>query len=252
MKKIFLIGTLALGVLLPLTLSQSGCKGGYPPLTVMVVTATPTLPPNVISNFETGGVSINSSLLNINGNAGSFTVNTYGGSPPNTITNPFIFAGAGNGGSYGISINCSLSGTGAYEADQLVCNFIKSGIPNPYYDATPFSGIQFDINILPGDTNTQRVIQVGIDVTTPNSAPGGTCASGCYNHYQANLGGPTGGWVTKTYNWSQLVYPGYGTNYGPDVSTHLTKFIFLQWSESANGAVVTTQTNFRIDNVSFY
>jgi hypothetical protein len=42
MKKLFLIGTLALGTLLPMMASQIGCKGGYPPLTVMVVTATPT------------------------------------------------------------------------------------------------------------------------------------------------------------------------------------------------------------------
>jgi hypothetical protein len=243
---------MALGSTLPVLWMQQGCQGTYPLPSVMVVTPTPTLAPNVVTDFETGGTGINPYLLGVNGYPGSFVANTYGGSPPNSINNPFVLGGPGNGSQYGIHIACSLSGTGAYEADQLVCNLIKAGAPSPYFDATSFSGVQFDINIMPSDTNPQRVFQVGTDVTTPNSAPGGTCPSGCYNHYQANLGAPTGGWVTRSYAWTALVYPGYGTNNGPNVSTHLTKFIFLQWSESANGAVVTTSTDFWIDNVQFY
>ena len=233
---------------------SQGCVGGVPPITAFVVTATPTLPVDYISNFETGTVAINPTLRNVNGFPGSFTVNTYGGGAfPNTVNNPFVLSNPGNGSNYAIHILCQLSSTGAYEADQLVCT-LTSGAPSYYYDASSFTGIQFDLNILPDDTSTHRVFQIGTDVTTPASATGGTCSpvANCYNHYQATLpSGSTGGWVTKTYNWNQITYPGYGNNNGPDISTHLNKILFLQVSIDNQASVTISKTDIWIDNVKF-
>lgn len=249
MKKMKLIGwsSLMAAVLASTLWMQQGCVGNFAPLALMVVTSTPTLSPSVISNFESGTTAVNPTLRNTGGYPGNFTVNTYGGSPPNSINNPFVLM-PGNASNYAIHVFASLSGTGAYEADQISCN-LTSGAPTPYYDATGFTGVQFDINIPPANTNPQKVFQVAIDLTTPTSSPGGTCLSGCYNHYTANLA-TTAGWSTVTLPWASITYPGYGTNNGP-LAGHLNKILFLMWSFSANGAVVTTYTDVYIDNVRF-
>ncbi len=255
---------------------QQGCSANYPPVTAMVATATPSLAANIISNFGAGTTMVNPTLsgtnqqaviaaggstgTNTNGNAGSVTVtknyagyfstNTYGGSPANKINSPFILPNPGDGSSFAININCPLSDPlpSAYPADDLICNLVSGGT-SPYFDATGFNGIQFELNILPDDTNTNRVFQIAIDVLTPTSTLGGTCTSGCYNYYQVVLS-PTAGWANEKYAWNSITIP-YGTNPGP-LSTHLTKLLFLQWGFSDNGAGKNTNTDFWIDNVSFY
>lgn len=252
------------------------------------VSVNPTLAGVILQTVVTGGGST-SGNLNANAGpvtvlrnyAGSFTTNTYGGgSSPNTINSPFLLPNPGDGSNYAINISCPLSDppvttvsgcvttvtpgnppttvvsgcvttvSSAYPADDLICTLISGG-PSPYFDASGFTGIQFEINILPDDTNPNRVFQVAVDVTTPSSSVGGTCTLGCYNYHQAVLPSvSTGGWVTESYTWSQITYPGFGTNTGP-LSNHLTKLLFLQWGFSDNGGMKNTHTDFWIDNVKF-
>jgi len=92
----FAVLTVALAVFL-----GQGCVENIPPLSSVMVTATPTLPPNLISNFENGSVTVNANLLN--GNKGFWQASTYGGAGAtlvsggittitsgNTLNNPFL------------------------------------------------------------------------------------------------------------------------------------------------------------------
>jgi hypothetical protein len=226
---------------------------------------------------------------NTNGNSGSvtltrnyagyFNTNTYGGSrtylatptpnpsitpaatpdatpvtvtiPANTINNPFILPNPGNGDNYALWINTPLSGTGAYEADQVNCYF-TSNPNNAYYDASSFTGIQFDMYIASNDTNNTRVLGIPIDLDTPVGTIGGTCLSDCFNPHQVTLpSSPTNSWQTVSFTWSQFQRPSFVVNPYAPFSAHLTKIINLQWSFSDNGAVTVTQTDVRIDNVKF-
>ncbi len=228
-------------------------------------------------NGNSGSVTVSRNF------AGYFSVNTYGGNvdllytptpnpsisptatpdatpvtvviPRTRLTVPSLLPNPGDGSNFAININCPLSDPppSAYPADDLICNFVSGG-PSPYFDATGFSGIQFDLNILPDDTNTNRVFQVAVDVTTTTSILGGTCTTGgCYNYHQAVLpAGSTGGWVHEKYAWSSIVYPGFGNNTGPLIDSSLSKILFLQWGFSDNGGAHNTNTDFWVDNVSFY
>ena len=243
------------GGVVPILWLQEGCQGSYPPIAVMVVTSTPTLMPDVVSNFETGGTAVNSNLTGVNGYPGSFSANTYGGSPPNTINNPFIVSNPGDGSNFALHISTSLSSTGAYEADQVFCNLKSPGASSPYFDLTPFTGIRFDFK-LGADTNpaSGRVFGIPIDITTVPSSPGGTCTSQCYNNFQVNLpAGQNTAWMPLTFTWSQFA-EAYNQLTPPQnqFSNHLTRALQLEWSFSPNAAIVTTTTtDFWVDNVQF-
>ena len=262
---------------------QQGCVGGPAPFAAMIVTSTPTLPPDYVSDFETGGVSINPNLLNVNGHAGSFTSNKYlGGNfattptpnititpgftptvtwvtivqPQNNLNSPIVvpntITNSVNGSPYALHLFASLYTTpNNYEADQLFCNFL-SGASSPYYDLTPFTAVRMDV-AFGGDTNSNRALAFPIDLTTPSSAAaGGNCTSSCYAHYQVPLpGGQNTGWMPVTYTWSQFVQT-FGS-LGTPFSSHLNKVIQLSVSLGANTASggVSTYTDFWIDNVKF-
>ncbi len=143
--------------------------------------------------------------------------------------------------------------SGKYESHQLICHF-RNSVTNPYFDATGFNGIQFDIYISSNDTNTVPVFQVGTDLTTPPSAgAGGVCvSSSCYNHYQFSLASvPKDVWTTVVLPWSMLVQS-FGTTY-PTMATHLTKILLLQFQSSNNSASASTNyTDYWVDNVQFF
>ena len=141
----------------------------------------------------------------------------------------------------------------------------------PYFDATPFTGIAFDMNIpaytvtgsgasavTTGDNNTARVLQIAIDLTEPVTAGfGGKCVgSGCFNHFQVPLQtGTTNGWMHQSYNWSSF-NPAFGSVTPAGLSNHLTKFIFLQWqfgdNQDGGGTTsIVSHTDLWVDNVRF-
>lgn len=248
----------------------------------MVVQQAPPLPSDYISNFEDNSIYVNRNLLGYpsltgaavtqlvpNGsssgsssfNPGFWSDATYGGpgAAPNVINNPFLLPNAHpdatDSSAYAVHIGYASApvtciAVGGYEADQLTCT-LENNPSNPYYDATPFTGISFYYNILPDDTASYRQFQVEtINTGAPN-----------YNHFHYMLpNGSSGGWQAVTVTWSQLVYPGFGPNSGLITTTgalgNLNHFVFLQWQWSDNaqgsaGAPVTSLADFWIDNVQF-
>ena len=238
---------------------SQGCVGGVPPIVAFVVTSTPTLPSDVISNFNSGSITVNPKLQNTNGLPGYWTVNTYGGGIyPNSINSPFLLANPGNGSNFAIHLICGLSDAGGNEADQLNC-YLKSDPTNPYFDATPFTGIQFDMRLGSADTNSSRSLSFPIDLTM-SGVPGGICTANCYNGHMVSLPtSPTNTWHTVSFNWSQFQRPSWMPvpyQYLP-FSAHLNKILFMQFSFGDGGGVGSagtpnvTQTDIWIDNVKF-
>lgn len=267
-----------------------GCASQVPPLSAVVVPnpGAAALPPDYIDNFENGSVNVNPHLTGYSSGSGAatqlvpngsssgssssfipgfWTDATYGGpaAAPNTINSPFVVANAvsdaTDSSNYAIHIGWPAApvtciAVGGYEADQLTCHVNGS---NPYYDATPFTGIAFYYNIPAADTSTYRQVQVWtINTGSPN-----------YNHFHYLLpNGSSGGWKAVTLAWNQLTYPGYGPNSGALTTTavtvsggvtyqgNLNHIVALQWQWSDNaqgsaGAPVTNLSDFWIDNVQF-
>lgn len=227
-----------------LWLSQ-GCTGKIPPLANLVLTSTPTLAPNVVSNFENGSTSVNPGLTGSYN--GYWSDATYGGPPaaPNTINSTFVVSNtvsdSTDSSSYAVHIGfpsgpVTLITTGignGYESDQLTCHLVNSGT-NPYYDATPFRGIAFYYNFPSTDTNSNRAFQIA----TMNTVS-------AYNHFQVLMtNGSSSGWKPVTYMWPQFVCP-FGSCNGAMTTTgasgNLNHIAFLQWqlSDNVKGQAVT-------------
>ncbi len=239
-----------------LWLSQ-GCTGKIPPLAEIIPTSTPTLPPDVVSDFENGSINVNPGLTNSYN--GYWSDATYGGpaAAPNTVNSPFVVsntvADATDSSNYAAHLGypggpLTLIAVGGYEADQLICHPVNN-VSNPYFDATPFTGIQFNYNFPPDDTNINRAFQIA----TINTVA-------AYNHFQKLLpNGSSSGWKAVTLTWSQFACP-FGSCNGALTTTgstgNLNHIVFLQWQMSNNvqgsvAAPVTTYTDFWIDNVKF-
>jgi len=296
-----------------------GCTTNLPPMGAVAPTATPSLPDSVVSDFENGKVEVNPTLRGVlnpvwnvatpstgqegtEGTAtlgnGSWRASTFGGDPPNTLngglsvdscnvaTNPcFILPIPASPPSLAVNnsrLAAHLFGdlfiTTRYESHQLIC-MMRNSSQNPYFDASSFSGIQFDIYISSADNNTVPVFQIGTDKTTPpSSGVGGLCvgpSSSCYNHYTYNLSNlgtdpmddpfgeraPLAGpdcsapcrdtWVRLTLPWIRL-----NTTFGPYVgplSASLRKIVLLQFQVNNNLPNPSNNyTDFWVDNVQFY
>ena len=239
---------------------NQGCNGKIPPLSNVLAVAPTPLPSYFISDFETGKIGLNTHLQGYVG--GNWAAATYGGSTaaPNAVDAIFVLPNPGDGSNFAAHVFGVMTDPGGtqYPSDQLGC-FLSDNSSTPYFDASLFTGIQFDINIMPDDTNNftrGRIFQVATDATVPppqipGGRAGGRCTQGanCFNHYEYSLPGPTGGWITLTLTWA-MFNQAYGTTYGP-LSNHLDKFILLQWQFGDNGAGTVTYTDFWVDNVQF-
>jgi hypothetical protein len=266
-----------------------GCVESIPPLSAVVVTATPTLAPYVISNFENGSVTVNPNLANWS--KSYWQASTYGGAgtcisgcvttvtetptitacvtmvtAANTINNPFIVPNtvpdSTNSSGLAVYVFAPLIAVGTWESDQLKCrlNTDTSGTQYPYYDASAsFTGIQFLINIPANNTSNHRVFQVAIDQTLPVTELGGTApttACSCYSHFEVALpSGSTGGWTLVSHPWTDFIDP-CGSIMPAGLENHLDKIVFLQFSFSSGTQGTTcspesTYTNFWVDDVRF-
>ena len=251
--------------------TMEGCSGKIPPMAAVLQPAV-SLPPDFISDFETGKPVVSPTLLNSNN--GVWRAATFGGSAlaPNVINGPILVpntvSNATDSSKYAIHIFASLlaNGTGCgYESDQLDCPLYHSNT-NTYYDASSFTGIQFMLNIQPDDNNSHPVFQVVVAETEPPPAESGTaggtclqgpCGSTCFNHFQyllpVNPGVGTGGWTTISLNWAQFSLAFGSLPYG--LSYYLNHVIFLQWTFSNNAqgypGYPANTTDFWVDNVQF-
>lgn len=245
----------------------------------VVVTATPTLPPDFISDFENGSAAVNPNLRN--GDGGGWIARTYGGAgatlvsggvttvtTANTVNDPFVVQNTvpdeTDASRMAAHLFAPLIAAGGFESDQLACYpEHNAGNPHyPYYDASSFTGIRFLINIPADDSNTHRVFQVAIDQTLPTGEPGGTCAPTtvcfCYNHFEVALpAGSTAGWTAVSHPWSDFTVPDCPGSVTPaGLDGHLDKIVFIQFQFSAGvqgsmSSPVSTYTDFWVDDVRF-
>ncbi len=270
-----------------------GCTSSVPTVSSVV---PPALPVDIISNFHEGSLLVNPALTN--GTGGYFTGEVTGGVAGHTnmingSLNPIILVPRPDTGQYAVHIYGEQTDTNPteYPAIELWC-FLRNN-PNdptdPYiYDLSQFpTGIQFDINILPDDTNTARWFQVGITANTPAGAdPAGICpppySANCYNYFNFNLpSGSTSGWkhMTLPFSSMKIRFSPTGSDglttqalsapailYGQPVSVNgqpVASFenlgLFLLWQFSNGGPSpppgapgVSTYTDFWVDNVQFY
>jgi len=256
-------------MLLALVCLSVGCYSKVPPLSAILA---PPLPPDVISNFESGSTDMNPALQG--SSSGYWLDNTY--PSYNVINSMFVVSNtvpdATDSSKYAIHIYGTLTDKGdcTYPAFELQGNF-KNDPSSPYLDISSFTGIQFQMNIGADDTCPQRLFGVGT-AETVNGIAGGTCtpASNCNNDFWSGTPGSNGpyggvggsGWSIYSYTWAQLQpNPYYGPVLNPTTlsGTNLTTALCLLWKFGANnngqttcgGPVMTYTVDFWIDNVQF-
>jgi hypothetical protein len=251
MKKIFLVGILALGTLFPLAVSQVGCKGGYPPLTVMVVTATPTqtlIPtpsyplctnvstPTLVDDMEDNNNGILADQCRsgfwYNYNDGTGGVQKTGG-----VTSPFTMGSPGVGyDGTGTSLHCvEVSTTAGFTSYGAGFGFSFTN-PQGNYNAYGYHGIQFYAKNTAGAPTVAFAIT---DNAVVNAVPAYSIGPHGINMSY------TGSWTLYQVSMAQMIASpnAYG---GPTVFDP-SQIQQVQWSVGA-GVV----SDVWIDNVSFY
>src|ERR1039458_7511193 len=153
-------------------------------------------------------------LTLLNGNGVYFLSETYGGAAghANMIdgsnTPNILVSNPGDGSPYAIHVYGPQTDPSppTYPAMEVFA-LMKNNPTNPYYDltTTPFTGIRFDVKILPystaggvtvGDNNPQKKFEIGrAPMVPPITAPGGTCppnfSNNCYNYFWDTSNLPT-------------------------------------------------------------
>jgi hypothetical protein len=264
MKWVFIL-TLMLSAVIPILWLQQGCNSSYPSLTDMAIfTPTPTLQPDIVSNFESGGTAINPNLVNyIPGNAG-FTDNIPTTSPVDgVIATPLVQSGIGYNSNYAIRVEATWSdcATCGYPSAALSAN-LYSG--TTYYDLPlSLTGIMFYLNIAAiswtGSTAPVFSFAVPLASTIPTSG-GGTCTgSECYDHFNASLPTTvTGGYILMTIPFSTLKRAGFGSSIAPCSQTNIMdgcnnkEVMTLAWAVASNDIPGNYAVDFRLDNITFY
>lgn len=246
-------------MLLAVVFLSAGCVSKVPPLSAVL---SPPLPDNVVSTFENGSTKMNPTLLNCPN--GTWLDNTY---PSYNIINsifvtPNTVANSVDNSNYAIHIYGTLTdkGDGTYPAFELEGLFGTQA--SPYFDATSFAGVSFQMDIPNDDTCKERLFGIGTDQTVGGIA-GGHCLSNCNDDFWMDNGSagyttysgftPTGSWINFGFTWSQLKQEGWGTAASPaGLANHLSKMILLFWKFDANNAAGTYYVDFWVDNIQFY
>ncbi|HVZ79316.1 MAG TPA: hypothetical protein VHE12_00795 [bacterium] len=198
----------------------------------------------VVNDFESGGKATNSKLFG--GGGGMWLAITFGG---NTLNADLGAAGGANGTPKAAHIYGNLTDHGdkVYPDFEIQGKFKDSG----FYDASNFTGIQFYYKCPATDQALKRRFKVGTAVTLPPDQ-GGTCSSGCYDNFGADLS-VSPDWTKKAYAFTDLKREGWGAPVTPpDMSDHLKEFINLTWAHSANNAAGTYAIDYWVDEVEFY
>ncbi|HVZ81490.1 MAG TPA: carbohydrate binding domain-containing protein [bacterium] len=246
MKKTFLVVILALGILIPLAASQVGCKGGYPPLNVMVVTATPTQTPpySTCSNISTptliDDMEDNNNGILANKCRTGYWYNYHDTAPGGVqlvggSAGSFVMASPGVGyNGTGTSLHCvevsTNSGFVTYGAG-FGFSFLT---PQGNYNASNYSGIQFYAKSTVGAPTVAFAITDN-DVVVSNYAIGphtlNFTFSSSWNFYQIS--------------WTQMIAS--GNSYGGPTVFDPSRIQQVQWSVGPGLA-----SDVWVDNVSFY
>lgn len=254
MKKVIILMAFLTVMIISASWMMEGCQEKLAPLSSIVVTATLTptpMPTSAISNFQSGSVSMNSSLLN--SLSGVFKNDTYGDSSmAMTLTAPV----PSDGNTYALHISGTYTdpGTGTYPAFEL------DGYPrsdNSFYNASSFTGIKFSWNCPSDDNSKQRFFDLVTARIAPTNLGGnGVCGTGgavpCYDYLSYTLPSTAGVWVQETIPFTSLALQ-YASG-APTTAqlTDLQQVLQLQWKADSNNAAGNYTADFWIDNVQFY
>lgn len=221
-----------------------GCTGRVPPIGVVLTPLPPPLPVTVVDNFEDGDFLLNPRLLNsLNG---FWSNTTYGQTTMSfQVTNP----SPANGSTQAIHLSGTFSdpGNGSYPAFQMQAYPTNDG---SLYDASSFTGIQFDWNCPASDTTVQKFFCLAVSRTTPPGQGGGCNGTPipCYDHFSYALTN-TVGWSPVTIAFASM-YPQYGAY--TMVPSDLQQIVFLLWTNRANNVFGSYVTDMWLDNVVFF
>lgn len=264
-----LLGTAFCALLLLSVFGNQGCTSKTPVQSAFVATATPTLPPTIISNLEDGSLKLNSIAYP----EGVWYASTWG-DPSNKVNSNWV--SCGNVGANGS--NCAIHLFGALKDDannqypsfQLEC-ILSSG----YFDASAFHGVKFSYNIPTDDAPIAPVTIAGpggvtevictpfrrfnyVIAATQQDIKGGTCPSNCFDHFGVTLNNTGGVWIAKQYNFygtaPVLTRSGWGYPSGLSMLTPATlkQSIELQWQVGRNGSLGRYNVDYWIDDVEFF
>lgn len=243
---------------------SQGCVGKIPTFATVVATSTAVLPSDYIANFENGNAQMNPYLTNsVGGFFADLAYPSYNKINPvvgSNVPGPFIVLNPGNGSQFAIHIFGVLTdpGDGSTYPDFDVKGYFNADCPTCYYDASSFTGIQFDYywpNITVNGHAPPPIFW--FDLSTARTAPqgqGGLCDSQtapsgvpCYDHLAINLPHNVA-WGTVSRNFTALTneYGGYGWQ-----AADAQKFLYLEFRTTANNAKGVYNVDFRVDNIKF-
>lgn len=247
MKKTLVLWILAVGFLLPLLTAQSGCKGGYPSLNVMVVTATPspTPPYSTCTNVSTPTLiddmedNNNGVLANKCRNGFWYAYNDGSGGTQKTggVVSPFTMGSPGVGyNGTGTSLYCvEVSTTTGFTNYGAGFGFSLLG-PQANYNASNYTGIQYYAKSTTGSPTVAFAIT---DNDVVNAVPAYSIGAHTINFTYS------GSWVLYQISWAQMIAS--GNAYGGPTVFDPSRIQQVQWSVGPGVA-----SDVWIDNVSFY
>jgi hypothetical protein len=202
----------------------------------------------VICDFETGSMDMNPRLFG--GNAGVWIAFSWGGNESNVNAKDFVLEGGPSKSSKTAHVRGTLVDKGdfSYPAFTLQGRLKETG----YYDASPFTGIQFYYRSPSSDGALKRRFTITTGPTLP-PPDGGTCTEGCYNHFGWDLA-PTEEWklyklpfedLKRESGWGAPVTP-------PALVDHLKEFVSVKWDHGANNAAGSYKIDYYVDEVAFF
>jgi hypothetical protein len=202
----------------------------------------------VIIDFNDGAGKTNPKLYG--GAGGDWMTLSYAGNEAN-INKTFIVEGGASGTPMAAHIfgNLTDKGNATYPQFTLQGRFTETGT----YNAENFKGIQFHYKCSGEDQALKRRFAIATVPTLPIS-DGGTCRTGCYNHYGLDLSPTAGEWVLRSSEFVDIKREsGWGSSVTPpDLVDHLKELVNLQWQHGANNAAGTYKIDYWVDEVEFF
>jgi hypothetical protein len=144
---------------------------------------------------------------------------------------------------------------GGYPAFELECLPRSDG---SYFDASSFTGIQFDWYVGPTDNSNQRYFCLVTARIAPQSIGGtGVCGTGsnvaCYDFLGSPLPAIAAGWINPSIDFASMQTQ-YSSGTAPQTvtSTDQKQILQLMWTNRSNNIAGNYTCDMWLDGVAFY
>lgn len=228
-------------------------------------TAPGSLTNKAISDFDfnTGGTNINPGLTGLPAGNLGWTVYVNPAAPVNgTIQLPFVQCGGyttnlvGGAGNFGARLNASWTGDASYPSATLTANLYNGGT---YFNASSFTGIDYWIKVTTMTAPAALSCTIPLSTTT-DSCCGGTCTTGCWDHFTSyNVPAANNTWTHETISFATgFARGGWGGSLAPCSSTVLNdgcnslNVMQVQWAAASGASAGAPACDFWVDNLTFY